>query len=1068
MPKYYNKVPFIKKTDAQWSSLNPILLDGEVILVTTEDDNIRLKVGDGATRYSDLQFLSSNNSGVRMKVGDGATRYSTLRFVSFGDESDDSGISSEQYQKILQMLEEANVRIDSNIEISNENSQLISNIDTEVDELKSNVNTLSEKVTISTSEIAKAIVKVNEATGKIDEVVEGMDEIHSNINELQTSIDTTNTNVETIKTSVNDNLSQIQGLVEEISEVRSEIDVVEENINSTNENLTSLSETVSTHSSQIDSINKNYDILNEQISIVSEISEANTESIGELRDKVNSIINSSTPDGGEGGVSINLAEVIDIRNGYDGTIYETAGDAVRAIGKKVEELSMSAVSPDDLGLMRDETTGMVHPTYKGIPSSQGLFISGGGASGPVFIVRNAVEAGLNFSTSYGDPCFVKYTFSSLDAMTSLPTGNGTAYYYVNSNLVDTKSIPQGENTFDCSKYLKEGINEVSVTVKNADGDTKSLTWEINCISIRLTSTFDYTMAYENGTVTFRYTAFGDAEKHIHFILDGVKDAEVPVISSSGKQNTKIFSNLSHGLHTLEVYAIANINNTEIKSNVLKYDIIVLAEGSVEPIISINCNTTSLLQGELLSIPYIVYDPLATESTVSLDIHVLEDGEYKLYKTETRTVGRSIQYWNTRHYPLGNVKFTIKLRELSRSIDVEVEEYSLPISPSTNAIDLYLSSANRSNTELNPAIWEYTKTDGTVISTDFNNVNWSTSGWIADENGDSTLHLTGGSTAVIKYQPFGTDIRVLGKSLEFEFAVRDVNNRDANVISCMSDGIGINITADKAVLNSSLSSVDCHFNDERRIRVTFTVESRKEYKMMSVYLDGVLTSCKQYVDNDDFQQINPVDITIGSPYCTVDLYTVRAYNIALTQNEVVTNYICDIADIATKAEVYDRNNLYDTSMNLEYAKVKKKIPVMTITGPLPQAKGDKKNVTITYEDPFDETMNFTNMSSTIDVQGTSSAGYVRKNYKIKLAEKYAHVKGGIPTKTYCMKADYAEATSTHNTQIANIAHTLYDDKTPAQEDDARCRTTIQGFPCVIYHKENINSNPYFLGKLYLPK
>ena len=63
----------------------------------------------------------------------------------------------------------------------------------------------------------------------------------------------------------------------------------------------------------------------------------------------------------------------------------------------------------------------------------------------------------------------------------------------------------------------------------------------------------------------------------------------------------------------------------------------------------------------------------------------------------------------------------------------------------------------------------------------------------------------------------------------------------------------------------------------------------------------------------------------------------------------------------------------------------------------------------------------------------------------------------------MKADYAEATSTHNTGIANLAHTLYSEPTPAQLVDKRCRTTIQGFPCVIYHQETADSEPYFLGK-----
>ena len=162
-------------------------------------------------------------------------------------------------------------------------------------------------------------------------------------------------------------------------------------------------------------------------------------------------------------------------------------------------------------------------------------------------------------------------------------------------------------------------------------------------------------------------------------------------------------------------------------------------------------------------------------------------------------------------------------------------------------------------------------------------------------------------------------------------------------------------------------------------------------------------------------------------------------------------------------------MYDEARELVYDKVKTKIPVMTITGPLPQVKGDKKkNTRIDYYDPFDEDMCFSNRLCTIDVQGTSSQFYVRKNYKLKFDEKFAHIKGEIPVKVYCMKADYAEATSTHNTGIANLAHTLYSEPIPPQLDDPRCRTTIEGFPCVIFHRETIDDEPYFLGKLHLPK
>lgn len=67
------------------------------------------------------------------------------------------------------------------------------------------------------------------------------------------------------------------------------------------------------------------------------------------------------------------------------------------------------------------------------------------------------------------------------------------------------------------------------------------------------------------------------------------------------------------------------------------------------------------------------------------------------------------------------------------------------------------------------------------------------------------------------------------------------------------------------------------------------------------------------------------------------------------------------------------------------------------------------------------------------------------------------------KVFCMKADYAEATSTHNTGNANFVHGLYSDQTPAQIDNGKCRTTIYGFPCVIFHQANENAALEFVGK-----
>ena len=46
----------LRDTEANWTANNPVLLNGEVVLVDTTDGRVRTKIGDGATAYNNLPF----------------------------------------------------------------------------------------------------------------------------------------------------------------------------------------------------------------------------------------------------------------------------------------------------------------------------------------------------------------------------------------------------------------------------------------------------------------------------------------------------------------------------------------------------------------------------------------------------------------------------------------------------------------------------------------------------------------------------------------------------------------------------------------------------------------------------------------------------------------------------------------------------------------------------------------------------------------------------------------------------------------------------------------------------
>ena len=50
------RISWRRDTSANWTSANPVLLNGEIIVVDTADGEVRFKIGNGSKTYTQLPF----------------------------------------------------------------------------------------------------------------------------------------------------------------------------------------------------------------------------------------------------------------------------------------------------------------------------------------------------------------------------------------------------------------------------------------------------------------------------------------------------------------------------------------------------------------------------------------------------------------------------------------------------------------------------------------------------------------------------------------------------------------------------------------------------------------------------------------------------------------------------------------------------------------------------------------------------------------------------------------------------------------------------------------------------
>lgn len=782
---------------------------------------------------------------------------------------------------------------------------------------------------------------------------------------------------------------------------------------------------------------------------------------------------------------------------------------------------------------------------------------GSGGSGGGGIANNAVLTITNMSgwtekiLAQGSTIKLSIFWSSLENGNS--TGAGTATLYVNNVAKITgATIAQGIYAPDISSYVSLGVNSIRVIITDSYGNSAQQNYTITIAAYKVTANDFSTASAFSSDIRFTYSITGEGDKYMHFILDGVDlTSESPVvISSKSTTQTYIIPKQNHGLHTLSVYFTVELNGDTITSNTLSYNIMCTGD-STDPIISASTDITEANQYDTVTLTYQVYDPKTSNATVS--IYTSEDGSTFTLGTSSTTIASGSYYTWTFKINNGNpdgstdvyeLLFKIECRNISTILSVSVTPSQRNIEAVTSNLQLYLTSAGRSNNETSDSISKWHSDAGNIdaILTGFN---WSSNGWISDSstNNYPALRISNGAKVEIPYKPFITpddtneDIINTGRTFEFEFSTSSVNSYDDVIISCWDDSIntniGFKITAQQATFKSSTRTIYTQYKEEEHIRVSFVVtpgNNPTSDKLVYIYVNGIISGIERYPDSEIFNQSSPRNITIGSDNTTIDLYNIRIYGVALSRSQVVDNWIADMQDSNAMIIYYDKNNIFfdSTSDNpdINPEALDEELPYLILdvandmdsvgnpivdestgkpAGYLPQAKGDKKLINGRFVDKSNPKRSFTFTKAQIDVQGTSSAGYPRKNYKIKFKnfvptttdstyfssksddgtyyKKYKMHSNSIGAKTFTFKADYASSEGANNVELVRYYNDIVKSvhlTLPQQKEleslaeergvtvdqisttDISTRVGIDGFAIAVFGLD-VDGNTYFIGK-----
>ena len=795
--------------------------------------------------------------------------------------------------------------------------------------------------------------------------------------------------------------------------------------------------------------------------------------------------------------------------------------SARAIKQVVEELRKLTLDADT---EQTEDGTKVTLSRNGVQVTEFVVAGGGagGGSGSTHSTKTQLITQLtNNRVKLGDRVVLTYTYNHLVA--GEPDGTPARLNILLKRGVTTiADIPLGSTpngttaTLDLSKYLTtaDGYSILLTAEYEEDGQLKTRKAQA------FLSVIDLKLSLYNKTEVETFIAGGGvaenlsaifsvrgSAKELYLYIDGELHESKLLTSAGGHQTFSLpLRTLSSGSHSIQAVATAD----GIKSNSLYFDL--LKAGSNAPFVGVlfsradgrifaKSETPTLLGEQYTGISweYIALSTNAVVNTMSANgKRVSVDQKYQGHTERMMRAGAS--------------SYTYTLEGRDKTIGIEVVATTASGLGIKEGAALELLSEGRSNSEESRNEW----TSGTATTT-FEGVDFSSSGWL-----ESNLHLMGGAKAIVHYKPFERDAKATGVSIICELRTTSVRHNDKAVFSCFdAEGHKQGAFAGFAVMPHSITMPfggSVQFRSEEGETITrdlglkmplasgafyqlaIVITPESDRRVVSLYINGVLSKADVYTDTA-FSQRTPQDIIFDSAGADLDVRSLRVYNTALSDDEVLNNYITDRPELNEMLELQKRNDVLssdtgDISMQKLVQQGKGVLSVImdggleSVWGVSTDTKTRHNVAEIIFRSPYGRAYDLKATDITVRRQGTSTSTYPVKNLRFELQKRteskvyrnvgkgdkdvwelvedrtYTMREGAKPMKLINIKVDYADSSLQNNTGGAKLWNKLCTEidglKTPAMQADKSARSALDGIACSVFTAGNSEEAQRFCG------